>query len=358
MRSKQESVLTAQGKDQVFYSQVMFAVTLCGISFALAFAIYHFLWGNSAVSLILTPVIVVQAVALILLIRNGFNAFSAWSIAIIQTATNVLFVHEVGLVASYWLYASGVANYYIVNRRIALSLNTIACLATVFIAFDAPDFAVRYCAAFAMINVFLYTFAVQLERKNHELDRMLTIDPLTLAGNRTAMDEAILRVRNLYDRYQTPVTLIMIDLDHFKQINDTMGHSAGDKVLRRVADKVQGRLRPTDKLFRFGGEEFVIVAENTTLAQASHLAEDIRQRIARDEGERHQAEISLTVSMGVAQLREAESGDNWIDRADKALYKAKSMGRNWVCFDGELESVHQPKPTANQTSALPGASGI
>lgn len=358
MPPKQDRFFSAQLRDLEFYTQVMYAVTLCGISFGLAFALYHFFWGAPVITLILIPVVILQVLSLRYLLKNGFNAFSAWTIATIQISANVFFTWEVGLQASYWLYASGVANYYIINRRAAALLNSVACLALVFVAIDSVEYAVRYCAAFVMINVFLYTFAVQLERKNRELDRMLTIDPLTLAGNRTAMDEAILRVRNLFDRYQTPVTLIMIDLDHFKQINDTMGHSAGDKVLRRVADQVQGRLRPTDKLFRFGGEEFVIIAENTAPAQASHLADDIRQRIAQDEGEHHPSEIGLTVSMGVAQLRESESDDSWIDRADKALYKAKSIGRNWVCFDGELESVHQPEHSTRSSSALHGVTGV
>ncbi len=346
-------MFNAQARDLEFYTRVMIAVSACGISFGLPFALYHLFWGSLVISAILIPVVALQLAALISLFRRGFNGFAAWSIAIIQTGANIFFIMEVGMMASYWLYASGVANYYILDRRPALLVNVLACLMAVVFAFDDPTYVVRYCAAFAMINIFLYTFAVQLEKKNDELDRMLTIDPLTRVGNRTAMDEALTRVRNLFDRYGTPATVIMIDLDHFKAINDTLGHSEGDKVLCRVADQVQARLRPTDTLFRYGGEEFIVVAENTSLSQASFLAEGIRQLIANHKGDQQQAEADLTVSIGVAQLRDDESTNSMVDRADKALYKAKSMGRNWVCFDGELErdSAEQPAGLSSRQAA-------
>lgn len=343
------SVLNAQTRDLEFYIRVMIAVSACGISFGLPFALYHLFWGNLVISFILLPVVVLQIAALVSLFRRGFNAFAAWSIAIVQTGANIFFILEVGMMASYWLYASGVANYYILDRRAALPLNVLACVLAVAVAFDDPTYTVRYCAAFAMINIFLYTFAVQLEKKNDELDRMLTIDPLTRVGNRTAMDEALLRVKNLFDRYDTPATVIMIDLDHFKVINDTLGHSEGDKVLYRVAAQIQARLRPTDTLFRYGGEEFIVVAENTSLKQASFLAEGIRQLIAGHKGNQQQAESDLTVSIGVAQLRMGESTNSMVDRADKALYKAKSMGRNWVCFDGEIELDEADVTAGNQS---------
>lgn len=335
--AKKSNILNAQARDLEFYTRVMIVVSACGMSFGVPFALYHLFWGSPLISVILLPVVILQFAALVSLVRRGFNAFAAWTVAIIQTGANVFFVSEVGMMASYWLYASGVANYYILDRRPALLINVLSCLLVVTVAFDDPSYIVRFGAAFAMINIFLYTFAVQLEKKNDELDRLLTIDPLTRVGNRTAMDEALLRVKNLFDRYGTPATVIMIDLDNFKQINDTLGHSEGDKVLCRVADQVQARLRPTDSLYRYGGEEFLVVTENTSLSQAAYLAESIRHRIAEHTGEQGQVEDELTVSLGVAQLRADESTNSMVDRADKALYKAKSMGRNWVCFDGEFE---------------------
>jgi len=353
MSANKSNIFNAQTRDLEFYTRVMITVSVSGVAFGLSFALYHLFWGSLAITAILLPVVVLEVVVLISLLRRGFNAFAAWSIAIIQTGANVFFILEVGMMASYWLYASGVANYYILDRRAALLVNAVACLLAVTVAFDDPNFAVRYCAAFALINILLFAFSVQLEKKNDELDRMLTVDPLTGAGNRTAMDGALLRVKNLFDRYGTPATVIMIDLDHFKRINDTFGHSEGDKVLRRVADQLQARLRPTDTLYRYGGEEFTIVAENTTLSQASFLAESIRKRVADHQGDDQKTEADLTVSIGVAQLRVDESTNSMVDRADKALYKAKSISRNWVCFDGEIEvAADDSRPETTKKQAV------
>jgi diguanylate cyclase (GGDEF)-like protein len=337
MSANKSNIFSAQARDLEFYTRVMITVSVCGISFGLPFALYHLFWGRPEITAILLPLVALEVVVLISLIKRGFNAFAAWSLAVAQTGANIFFFLEVGMMASYWLYASGVANFYILDRRAAVLVNTIACLLAVTVAFDDPGYVVRYCAAFALINILLFTFSAQLEKKNDELDKMLTIDPLTRAGNRTAMDEALIRVKNMFDRYRTPATVIMIDLDHFKAINDSFGHSEGDKVLRRVADQLKARLRPTDTLYRYGGEEFIVVAENTSLSQALLLAESIRQRIADHQEDDQKTDGGLTVSIGVAQLRVDESTNSMVDRADKALYEAKSISRNRVCFDGEIE---------------------
>lgn len=337
MQNQYSTMLGARSTDLEFYTRVMMVVALCGVSFGLPFGIYHLFWGNQLLSLILLPVVLLQLVALYLLRKNGFSRFAAWSIAFLQTAATTFFAFSVGLEASFWLFASGVANYYIVDRRVALIINAIACFLIAVFAMGDPAVAIRYSASFIMINIFLYSFALQLEKKNELLDHMLTVDPLTLAGNRTALEEALRRVKSQFDRHQVPVSLIMIDLDHFKKVNDTHGHSEGDRVLNRIATLIKNRLRPTDSLYRFGGEEFIVITENTHLNQAAYLAEDIRRRIEKS-GDEHnpKSDTALTVSLGLAQLRETESADDWLGRADKTMYKAKAMGRNWICFDADV----------------------
>jgi diguanylate cyclase (GGDEF)-like protein len=348
MSREKTKLFSAVASDMAFYTHVMIVVCFCGVSFGIPFAIYHVIWGEAIIALVLLPVVAVQLFALNSLIRNGYSAIAALTIAVLQTAGSSYFAIELGLMSSYWLFASGVANYYIVDRRIALPLNVLAGAIVASLAFDDASIAVRYVSSFAMINVFLFGFSRQLEKKNLLLDKMLTIDPLTLAGNRTALEDSLRRVKSQFDRYQVPVTVIMIDLDHFKRINDTFGHSQGDKVLQEISGLIRKRLRDADTLYRFGGEEFIIIAENTSLNQAAYLAEDIRRMIASSPGllvalktefDDSACELGsqLTVSMGVAQLRQEETADNWVNRADKALYKAKSVGRNWVCFDAEKE---------------------
>ncbi|WP_058021640.1 GGDEF domain-containing protein [Pseudohongiella spirulinae] len=318
-------ISAAKSHDLEFYTRVLIAVALCGLCVGAPFAIYHLVWGNPLFSMLLTPVIIMQSLSLYLLRKRGFNPWIALFLAVMQMSVTVIIHMQMGLIGSYWIFASAVANYYIVDRYPALIINVIACLASALLAFDSADIAFRFSAAFGMINVFLFAFSAQLEKKNLELDRMLTIDPLTRAGNRTALEEALRRVKSQYTRAHIPATVIMLDLDNFKKINDSQGHTTGDQILRNLSLLIQSRLRPTDRLFRFGGEEFIVITENTSMNQAAYLAEDIRKIIEADGG--------LTISAGLAELRADESTDELINRADRALYKAKSMGRNWVCFD-------------------------
>lgn len=346
MNEKEQKIirfmLGAAASDEAFYARVLLVVAVCGMGTGIPFAIYHLLWGSSAVGFVLLPVLLLQAMSVFLLLRNGFSMLAAWIIGVSQTSVTVFYTITVGFEASYWLFASGVANYYILDRRGALALNLVVCALTVVMALDEPSVAVRFIASFLMINVFLYSFSRQLESKNKELDLMLTLDPLTLSGNRTALEESLRRVKSQFDRHSIPVSLIMIDIDHFKDINDAYGHREGDEVLKSIAQLIQNRLRPTDHLYRYGGEEFIVITENTVMDRAAFLAEDIRKRVEvhlyePKSRERHE----LTISSGLAQLRENESADEWLTRADKAMYKAKAMGRNWICFDagGDLDQT-------------------
>ena len=337
MQKKYSTMLSARSTDTEFNTRVMIVVALIGVCFGLPFSMYHLFWGNQLISMILLPVVCLQILTVYLITKNGFSRVAACIIAFMQTAASVFFAFSVGFEASFWLFASGVANYYIVDRRVALLFNSIACILVAGFALGDPGLSIRYAASFVMINLFLFSFAHQLEKKNRQLDHMLTVDPLTGAGNRTALEEALRRVKSQFDRHQVPVSLIMIDLDHFKRINDTHGHGEGDKVLHRVASLIRKRLRPTDSLYRFGGEEFIVIAENTHMDQAAYLAEDIRRRVEKNGARQNRkSDTVLTVSLGLAQLRVSEDADAWLSRADKAMYKAKAMGRNWVCFDADV----------------------
>jgi len=155
-------------------------------------------------------------------------------------------------------------------------------------------------------------------------------DPLTGALNRAALDTMLDKEIDLAHRHDNPLTLLMVDIDHFKSINDTYGHSMGDKVLRSLVDGLNAHIRNSDVLFRYGGEEFTILLNNTNIEGAHLLAQRIRASI---EGMTHMYDenvIQLTVSIGVAMLEDDEKANHFLDRADKALYAAKKLGRNCV----------------------------
>ncbi|MDH5301749.1 MAG: GGDEF domain-containing protein [Gammaproteobacteria bacterium] len=156
-------------------------------------------------------------------------------------------------------------------------------------------------------------------------------DPLTNAYNRSTFDESLQREISLSRRYDRPLALIMLDIDHFKAINDSLGHANGDCAIRALAEQTAHVIRSTDILFRYGGEEFVILLNNTDMHGASLLAERIRTSIEELRCVCHQGNpLRMTVSLGVAELGIDDNGNSFFDRADRALYLAKKSGRNCV----------------------------
>lgn len=168
------------------------------------------------------------------------------------------------------------------------------------------------------------------------LEAALT-DPLTSAGNKRALDAQLHREAELSRRHESPLSVIVFDLDKFKTINDTFGHSAGDEVLKLVVKCISDNARKCDLCFRTGGEEFALVLNGTHQAGVRIIAERIRQRIQDTRFYYADKEIPVTVSMGTATFRENETIAELMERADKALYKAKADGRNQVYSSEALE---------------------
>ena len=165
----------------------------------------------------------------------------------------------------------------------------------------------------------------------HALEAALR-DPLTGVNNRAAMEIAVNREIDLARRHGTALSMIAIDIDRFKSVNDSYGHIAGDCVIKAVANTVSSCIRSSDILFRYGGEEFAVVLSNTGAEGAILLAERIRQAIERKKYEFNQDAIGITVSQGVACLSQEDESQSLFMRADNALYMAKAEGRNCVKF--------------------------
>jgi diguanylate cyclase (GGDEF)-like protein/hemerythrin-like metal-binding protein len=177
----------------------------------------------------------------------------------------------------------------------------------------------------------------QLQKNLAELDHLASTDKLTGSWNRRRLSEAVVNEMDRLRRYNHPLSLLIIDIDFFKKVNDSHGHTAGDGVLSSLASVVLASLRTSDSLTRWGGEEFVVLCPNTTLSTATVLAERLRQRVA----ETSFPEVgSVTVSMGVAECTGNETWEQWFKRADAALYRAKGGGRNQVQFAPEVPEHH------------------
>jgi len=164
--------------------------------------------------------------------------------------------------------------------------------------------------------------------------KMTHIDPLTKVNNRNSLNDTLNRTINLASHQNQNLSIIFLDIDCFKNINDTYGHSCGDKVLMTVADLIKHSLRSSDVIFRVSGEEFVIVLSDTGLAGAKVLAERIRKAIESHTLAYDMATIKITVSIGIYDMHENDTADTLMKHADNAMYKAKYNGRNQVCLAG------------------------
>lgn len=155
-------------------------------------------------------------------------------------------------------------------------------------------------------------------------------DPLTGVRNRAGMAELLQRDLQSAQRLGKPLSVLMIDVDHFKQVNDEYGHASGDTALIAIAQQLQDNLRSVDAVFRFGGEEFLAVLPNTEMPYVLQVAERLRQAIEQMHVYHEGCRIRLSASFGVAVSQPDESQDQLLQRADAALYMAKQTGRNRV----------------------------
>jgi diguanylate cyclase (GGDEF)-like protein len=163
------------------------------------------------------------------------------------------------------------------------------------------------------------------------LEVLATTDPLTGVLNRRRYLELMAREQRRADRYGTAYSVLMVDIDHFKRINDAHGHQIGDQALRAVAGGIGKMLRPTDIMARYGGEEFIVTLTHTDLAGSLTVAERLRRTVSETELATSQGPVRCTVSIGVSTRHQRAMLDHIIGAADRALYEAKASGRNRVC---------------------------
>jgi diguanylate cyclase (GGDEF)-like protein len=183
----------------------------------------------------------------------------------------------------------------------------------------------------AITVIVLLAAYLTLRGYQRRLEQMATQDKLTGAASRQVFDAVFDRALKSARRHNAPIALVSIDLDHFKNINDTYGHQCGDEVIRTVANIIASCVRDTDTLCRWGGEEFLLLLEGSRLEQAAHVAEAIRVSVAAHEFHFGRDLVTITATLGVTERAAGEALATLVDRADRALYIAKREGRNRVC---------------------------
>jgi two-component system cell cycle response regulator len=177
----------------------------------------------------------------------------------------------------------------------------------------------------------LRAMTVSLSARSQTFEQAALTDGLTGMQNRRYFDDALREYLDEFGRIDKPVGLMILDLDHFKQVNDTHGHDVGDEVLRAVAQCVRGMTRYHDVVARLGGEEFAVVTPNMDAELLARFAERIRKSIASMSILSGNVRLKVTTSVGLAVWDRKESAEDFYRRADRQLYEAKKQGRNRVC---------------------------
>ena len=314
-------------------------ITLLGISAILGitpFAILRFVEGNVVAGSVDLGILAGIVSSLVYSWVTGDTYRSGMFLACITCAGAVMVGAVMGEAGLFWLFPCLVTTFFLVSSRIAAGLNIASVLALMSIetAFSSQVQMWTFAATAATVSACAYVFAYRNQDQRERLEHLATIDPLTGVKNRRSMDEELDLAAAYAERTGLPYALVMMDLDHFKQINDVYGHGVGDDVLTDLVALIERNTRKSDQLFRYGGEEFVLllpgVDGNSLQTVMTNLQQILRKHLKYPGG-------PVTSSFGVALLRHGESIDSWLSRADEALYRAKESGRDRIIFADETD---------------------
>ncbi|MDI9243623.1 GGDEF domain-containing protein [Marinobacter sp. CHS3-4] len=316
-------------------------ITLLGISALLGitpFAIMRFAQGNAIAGLVDLTIMLAILSAMTYAWVTGDTARSGFFMAIVAASGAVAVGAVVGEPGLFWLYPVLVTSFFLTEARYAIFINVAAVVALMVhgVAFSSSVQMWSFATTAFVVSACAFAFAHRNEDQRERLEHLATVDPLTGVKNRRSMDEELAIATSMAARNGISQGLVLLDIDFFKQVNDEYGHSVGDEVLKELVNLLQKNVRRSDQLFRFGGEEFVLLmpgVEQVGLRAVMHNLQEIIRRFLRHPGG------PVTASFGVAVLKPDESPEDWFGRADGALYRAKETGRDRVVYSEDLPEV-------------------
>lgn len=297
------------------------------------FAVLRYLQGEWTAAIIDTIIIGGFLVLGIYVYRTRRVRLASIALSVLCMGGVIATVYLIGPHQVYWAYPALMAVFYLIRPRVAavLAALTVVALLPALLPLTDTHITTTVIITILVTSSFAFAFALITNRQREQLMHLATKDSLTGAGNRRALDTKLAELVNAFRRSGEPSSIILLDLDHFKKVNDVYGHAAGDQILKSLTEIINLRIRVTDSLYRIGGEEFVVVLDGQDLHRAAHLAEQLRTLVDANE---LVPDRSVTISLGVAELKAGESPNDWLHRADEALYRAKDAGRNSTSLSG------------------------
>lgn len=312
------------------HQEEVILMLLCGLTIVsiLPFCIYRMWQGSWATAAVDAALIAAMSAVIVHVWRTGRYRVAGLAVTIFYSAGMLAVVYLRGVSLVYWVYPTMIAAYFVVRPGHAVAINSVGLVLLVAMLFGKMTLVnlSTIIVTVGLVNLFAYVFAYRTGLTTQRLHTAVELDFLTGVGNRRALERKLLEHAQ-ERRPQLEASLLLLDLDHFKQINDRHGHAAGDRVLKKIAELMRAHTRSSDRIFRYGGEEFAIIASGAGLSAAAHLAEGLRAAVASAtllEGH------PITISIGVAYMDKGQTQAEWLARADKMLYAAKQSGRNAV----------------------------
>lgn len=307
------------------------------------FAAIRVIRGEILVAVADTIFVIVSISAATYAWRTGETYGAGVIQASVLTIGAVIVPHLIGLDGALWLFPIILFVFYLVPPSLSLILTGLAIASPIIrdLAIPGSVFASTgqlwaFLAAGTSTTAFSFFFAHQSNRQREQLIAWATRDPLTGLYNRRALDEELAMAVAAHHRHGTSFGLIILDLDRFKEINDRWGHAEGDRVLVELARLINATSRATDRAFRYGGDEFVLILPGIDRNGLQRFSDHLIGSIARS---LVVSDAAVTASVGAALLLPDDTTDDWNRRADRSLYAAKAAGRNrGVVADGDQTS--------------------
>lgn len=329
----EDTILANNKPDELLNNRKLMLLPLCivGVCCFAPFFVYDLIRGNFLLSFVLFVITVVFSV-------NGYAIYHyrriwiPFEILLIPAAIAIVIsVRYQGIFGTYWCYPCLLFFYFVLKRRKANFCAILLLVAVTYVVAITSgwDLTVRFSVSLSLLIVMANIIVWAIDDLHRRLLDQTIKDPLTGAFNRRHMNSLLSEAVSKKRRHDTPASILLVDIDFFKRINDELGHGIGDKVLIEVVALIVRRVRHTDKLFRIGGEEFLLYLPDTGEKEAAIVANHLCSLIAETDLLKDR---QVTVSIGVSELEPEVTLDDWIKYTDELLYKAKRDGRNrYVC---------------------------
>lgn len=320
-----------------FQLSIITLMGLLGVVGISPYAVYRLAQGNYMVGTADVVIVTSTIIAVLFAWRTGDTVKPGICVSVIFSAAATLITIKLGVNGLFWIYPLILFNFFMVSPGKALSATLLVMAALAGHAlfwpgtvFESHYQMISFLVTSGTASGLTFIFASRTRNQRDQLQQLAVLDPLTGARNRRAMNEELKIASASQRRHGDCYAVLVMDLDAFKQINDTYGHKAGDQVLMDFVELLKAHSRKEDRLFRFGGEEFLLLLPNTDLASlqvvASHLQQQVALHLKGPGG-------PVTMSSGGAILQRGEHWEAMLQRADQRLYQAKSAGRNRAIVD-------------------------